>query len=689
MDQFHSEEETWKAVSGSAREFSLLGRILRISEEQDAYNTHRKMYMDCAYGYAQDLNTECIRQISDFDTFIQLYIDLYKDYLAKMIKNTNDILVSYGVWTETSGSILARHIGKYHLAVDSYISTLSSALGSSKQFDISELIADGGVSSHETDDLSFEQKNEAYAGINLDDLTQRVFSDYWHAFDTLIGILLENGISIWAPSDEESVKADNIMKNTSNPNFPQEQFPDAMISVIGMDPYKASIYDLLLSRNADENEVESIRDYFGIDVKKPETAEVIVPEETPFPEDDEAEQTDDIQSGTTDLTNSVIAGGTIELRHYEEEPVSEILPDEESFYTSFVDDKPMTEVNNVIEEHDLDEESFYKSYNGPAAEENFEEEYPKPAESERKVKKKSNKAAVIAGVFAGIVILLIGLSVFAVKYFDVDITDLFGNNTSTRDRHRDRDRDDDDDETDETDHDRLSGLLSLITTSTPTPMPSMPSETSLPTLTPTPLPTMTPTPTMPPDLVVISPEPIDYLVTDITASSIDNESSGNYYYPYEIMDDDLNTCWAEGVDGNGIGEYIDIHIPEGTVISGIMIHTGYCKSDSVFSRNGAPSVIDVYSGEQGYRLDLNSSGSGYAASDYGVSSAGVYVSFPAAIVSNGNLRITIADVRDGTDWDDVCFSEIELWGTSNYDNVEYVPGDGDWSNNIPEYRLAN
>ena len=100
-------------------------------------------------------------------------------------------------------------------------------------------------------------------------------------------------------------------------------------------------------------------------------------------------------------------------------------------------------------------------------------------------------------------------------------------------------------------------------------------------------------------------------------------------------------------------------------------------------------MIDVYSGEQGYRLDLNASESGYAASDYGVSCAGVYVSFPAAIVSNGILRITIADVRDGTDWDDVCFSEIELWGTSNYDNVEYVTGDGVWSNNIPEYRLAN
>ena len=53
------------------------------------------------------------------------------------------------------------------------------------------------------------------------------------------------------------------MKNVSNPNFPQAQFPDVMVQVIGMNPYKRSIYELLRSRGADEGEVTAISEYFG------------------------------------------------------------------------------------------------------------------------------------------------------------------------------------------------------------------------------------------------------------------------------------------------------------------------------------------------------------------------------------------------------------------------------------------
>ena len=94
-------------------------------------------------------------------------------------------------------------------------------------------------------------------------LFDRAFADMWRVFFTLIDIMNENGKNIWRPTDEDSAKADNIMKNVSNPNFPQAQFPDVMIQVIGMDPYKRSIYELLRSRGADEGEVKTISEFFG------------------------------------------------------------------------------------------------------------------------------------------------------------------------------------------------------------------------------------------------------------------------------------------------------------------------------------------------------------------------------------------------------------------------------------------
>lgn len=199
-------------------------------------------------------------------------------------------------------------------------------------------------------------------------------------------------------------------------------------------------------------------------------------------------------------------------------------------------------------------------------------------------------------------------------------------------------------------------------------------ETSvLPTSAPTATPTQTPipTPTTKPAIIVTKPVDIGYLVTDISASSIDNESSGNNYYPYQVMDGDLNTSWAEGEDDNGIGEYLVFSIPKGTYISGLVIHTGYCKNSNVFYKNGAPSVIDVYSGEDGYRVDLNNSETGYASENYEVARDGIYVRFPSAIVSDGELIITIVDVRDGESWDDTNISEIRIMGAPASGDVSY------------------
>lgn len=63
------------------------------------------------------------------------------------------------------------------------------------------------------------------------------------------------------------------MKNISNPNFPQEQFPDVMVAVIGMNPYKRSIYELLRSRGANESEVTAISEFFGYTNTTPDCVE--------------------------------------------------------------------------------------------------------------------------------------------------------------------------------------------------------------------------------------------------------------------------------------------------------------------------------------------------------------------------------------------------------------------------------
>ncbi len=299
------DEEVWKCTLGENRTFPILGKELTIDEECDVYNTYRKDYMECAIKYANSLKNYYAKKVHDFDSFILFYIPMYEEYLDRIIKKTTDILVSAGIWTETSETITKRHIDVYHLALDDYTTMLESMLitiQNNKQqmeaftslvpnlvgggFGLSgavkgiatatafNLVRDGAASSLvEAINISVTQKAELYGRIRQDVLFERAFLDYWHVYQTLVSILNENDKNVWVPSEDDSVKADNIMKNISNPNFPQEQLPDVMISVIKMNPYKRSIYELLREKKANEDEVNVIKEYFGYTVETPAVVE--------------------------------------------------------------------------------------------------------------------------------------------------------------------------------------------------------------------------------------------------------------------------------------------------------------------------------------------------------------------------------------------------------------------------------
>lgn len=296
------DEETWKFVTGSVREFPLLGVTLTVNENWDVYNSYRTLYMECAAKYAKQLRNKYIQRVSNFDSFMRFYPSLYKEYLDKLIAKTTDILVSAGIWTETNESIMERHIEKYHLAMDDYATMyeslvltvqsnkervaaltslvpnlvgggfgLKGAASGIAKATVFNLVRDGAESALiDNSSIKPAQKVELYGRVNQKVLLDRAFLDYWQVYLTLIDILNENGKNVWAPTDADSAKADNIMKNVSNPNFPQDQFPNVMISVIGMDPYKRSIYELLRNRGADENEVKAISEYFGYTDKTPD-----------------------------------------------------------------------------------------------------------------------------------------------------------------------------------------------------------------------------------------------------------------------------------------------------------------------------------------------------------------------------------------------------------------------------------
>lgn len=270
----------------------------------------------------------------------------------------------------------------------------------------------------------------------------------------------------------------------------------------------------------------------------------------------------------------------------------------------------------------------------------------------------SNKKAITIGIIAGIACFLVAGIVFSVLWIFAGVSDSFQANGTAKSQKAKDDDDNDNDDNGDNDKVKSSDARTEATTqaaaadATPTPVPE-------PTIIPRPegAPATVAAP------VVTDPVELDYLVTDITSSSIDNENQGFNYFPWQLMDDDINTSWAEGVEGNGVGEYVDIYIPEGTLISGILLYNGYTKSDTVFYKNGAPTVLDLYSGDSGYRLELDTEQFQYAPENFDVAQAGLYITFDTPIVSNGCLRLTIVEVRDGESWDDTNISELVLYGS--------------------------
>jgi hypothetical protein len=76
-----------------------------------------------------------------------------------------------------------------------------------------------------------------------------------------------------------------------------------------------------------------------------------------------------------------------------------------------------------------------------------------------------------------------------------------------------------------------------------------------------------------------------------------NDSSVNYdnwtcmYSAFKAMDGDPNTTWAEGVEGEGIGEILVVKV---NLWEPVQIWSGYGISDKLFRANNRPKIIKIY-----------------------------------------------------------------------------------------------
>lgn len=122
----------------------------------------------------------------------------------------------------------------------------------------------------------------------------------------------------------------------------------------------------------------------------------------------------------------------------------------------------------------------------------------------------------------------------------------------------------------------------------------------------------------------------------------------NTYGASNATDGDLSTCWSEGIDGQGVGEWIRLALNRPVVLTTIEIANGYQKDDRRFYGN--PRVARL--------LIEYSTGSSQTVQLY--DSTGFQIVTPLADATEW-VRFTIESTYPGENWQDTSISEIRLY----------------------------
>jgi hypothetical protein len=93
------------------------------------------------------------------------------------------------------------------------------------------------------------------------------------------------------------------------------------------------------------------------------------------------------------------------------------------------------------------------------------------------------------------------------------------------------------------------------------------------------------------DIVSSTPANSAPLRITASASSVRLAVQTNTYYPSNAIDGKRATAWIEGVDGPGIGEWIQFDFDREIRVHRILIQPGYFKSPAIWSQNNRLATV--------------------------------------------------------------------------------------------------
>ncbi len=137
-------------------------------------------------------------------------------------------------------------------------------------------------------------------------------------------------------------------------------------------------------------------------------------------------------------------------------------------------------------------------------------------------------------------------------------------------------------------------------------------------------------------------------VASANASSVIQQDNGAINTPIMIFDDNIETNWQEGVDGSGIGEWVEAQFSQESQVKYLTFKLGNWKTNRYYYGNNKPSKMTITMGEFSQQIQFPDEWTEFC----------LEFSRPCEADS---LSITIDEVYRGTDWDDTCITDMRIF----------------------------
>lgn len=139
-------------------------------------------------------------------------------------------------------------------------------------------------------------------------------------------------------------------------------------------------------------------------------------------------------------------------------------------------------------------------------------------------------------------------------------------------------------------------------------------------------------------------------IEDLVCSASSYLMVGDKQYPPELCVDGLyDTCWQDGVNGNGVGESLTFTFDRERQISGFIIHNGQSSNEKKYYDNARVKELKIYVNGVDFWVSFEDS------------TEEKCVRFIQPTKAK-EITLVIEEVYDGAVWDDLCISEVEIYG---------------------------